>query len=370
MPPLPADSPSGGERAPVPGHGHDHGPGHNHGRLPADPEPRLLLSLALNAIIPVVQVIVGLSANSLGLISDAAHNLSDCFALGLSYGAARAGRRPATPRRTFAYKRVEILVALINSAVLLGVCVSVTVEAVRRLFNQEPVNGVLVMIVAAGALVVNVAGALLLRGFQKNLNVRSAFFHLLSDAFTSLSVVIGGLFVYLLSWYWVDSALSIALSLWMAWQAWGILKSSVNVLMEGTPESLSVSQIDQALREVPGVRGVHDLHVWAIASEDFALSAHVEIDDTQVSEVGGFLAGIKQMLQDRFEIGHATLEVELSGGLCAGSACVLDLRALAPPPALEALPPAADVSPANMLPPGAEAPEVSPGPLAKPPHTQ
>jgi len=305
---------------------------HEHARLPADPEPRLLLSLALNAVIPVIQVVAGLSANSLGLLSDAAHNAGDCFALGLSWGAARAARRPATPRRTFAYKRVEILVALINSAALLGVSTFVAVEAVRRLLDPEPVNGLLIMLAAAGGLLVNAAAALLLRGFQRNLNVRSAFLHLVADAVTSLSVVVGGVFVYLFRWYWVDSALSILLSLWMAWQSWKILRSSVNVLMEGTPESLSLVQIDEALRRVPGVRGIHDLHVWAIASEDFALSAHVEIDDAKVSELGEFLTGVKDLLRERFEIGHATLEVELAGGTCAGAACVLDLRALAPSP--------------------------------------
>lgn len=303
---------------------------HEHARLPADAEPRLLVSLALNAAIPVIQVIAGLSANSLGLLSDAAHNLSDCFALGLSWGAARAGRRPATPRRTFAYKRVEILVALVNSAALLGISAYVAVEAVRRLLQPEPVNGLVVIAAAAGGMVINAAAALLLRSFQRNLNVRSAFLHLVADAVTSLSVVIGGLFIYLLSWYWVDSALSILLSVWMAWQSWKILRSSVNVLMEGTPESLSLAQIDEALRAVPGVRGIHDLHVWAIASEDFALSAHVEIDDGRVSEVGEFLAGIKRLLLERFEIGHATLEVELLGGVCAGAACVLDVGAAAP----------------------------------------
>ncbi len=342
--------------------GHDEGAGtagltqghaHDHARLPADPEPRLLISLALNAVIPVIQVVAGLSANSLGLLSDAAHNASDVFALGLSWGAARAARRPATPRRTFAYKRAEILVALINSAALLGVSAFVAVEAVRRLLDPEPVNGLLIMLAAAGGLVVNAAAALLLRGFQRNLNVRSAFLHLVADAVTSLSVVVGGAFVYLFSWYWVDSALSILLSLWMAWQSWKILRSSVNVLMEGTPESLSLVQIDQALRQVPGVRGIHDLHVWAIASEDFALSAHVEIDDAKVSELGEFLTGIKDLLRERFEIGHATLEVELAGGTCAGAACVLDLQVLTP---RAASPAAGDPAPAPAGNPGPDSP--------------
>jgi cobalt-zinc-cadmium efflux system protein len=291
--------------------------------LGAAPDRRLIVSLGLNLVITLLQVVGGIIANSLGLLSDAAHNLSDVVALGLSLWAVRLGRRGAPPRRTFAYKRAEILVALFNSAVLVAISVYIVVEAVRRLLDPQPVEGLWVIILAAGGLVINGAAALLLRSHGHDLNLRSAFLHLVGDAVTSLGVMLSGVVLYFWDWNYADAIVSILVSLWIAREAVKIVRSTVNVLMEGTPEGVEFAVLEQAVRGIPGVRGVHDLHVWSISSNNLALSAHVEVDDAAVSEAVAIVSAIKGMLAGTFGVGHVTLELETVGGECAGSSCEL-----------------------------------------------
>jgi cobalt-zinc-cadmium efflux system protein len=289
--------------------------------LHAAPDARLILSLGLNLVITLIQVAGGILANSLGLLSDAAHNLSDVVALGLSLWAVRLGRRPATPRRTFAYKRAEILVAMFNSAVLVAISVYIIVEAVRRMLSPEPVEGLLVVFFAAGGLIINGFAALLLRSHGHDLNIRSAFLHLLGDAVTSLGVMLSGLIVYLSGWSYADAIVSILVSLWIGREAIVIVKKTVNVLMEGTPESVEFGAVDDAMLSIPGVKGIHDLHIWSISSSDLALSAHVVVEDAALSQLGQVMSRLKDMLARRFGVGHVTIELESEGGECAGSSC-------------------------------------------------
>ncbi|OFV84202.1 MAG: hypothetical protein A2W26_13500, partial [Acidobacteria bacterium RBG_16_64_8] len=254
--------------------------------LGAAPDKRLIFSLALNLVITLLQVAGGIIANSLGLLSDAAHNLSDVVALGLSLWAVRLGRRAPTPRRTFAYKRAEILVALFNSAVLVAISVYIIVEAVRRLIDPQPVDGLWVIGFAAGGLVINGVAALLLRSHHGDLNLRSAFLHLIGDAVTSLGVLLSGVVVYLSDWNYADAIVSILVSLWIGREAFRIVRTTVSVLMEGTPEGVEFAEVERTMLGVPGVRGVHDLHIWSISSSDVALSAHVEADDAALSQTG------------------------------------------------------------------------------------
>jgi cobalt-zinc-cadmium efflux system protein len=291
--------------------------------IPAAPDARLIVSLALNLLITILQIIGGILANSLGLLSDAAHNLSDVVALGLSLWAVRLGRRPATPRRTFAYKRAEILVAMFNSAVLIAVSVYIIVEAIRRIVSPEPVEGLLVVAFAAAGLVINGVAALLLRSHGNDLNMRSAFLHLLGDAVTSLGVMLSGLIVYLSGWNYADAIVSILVSLWIGREAVIIVRKTVNVLMEGTPEGVEFADVDEAILAVPGVKGVHDLHIWSISSSDLALSSHVVVEDAALSELGSVMSDLKTMLAREFGVGHVTIELEDEGGQCAGSSCDL-----------------------------------------------
>ena len=289
--------------------------------IPAAPDARLIVSLGLNLVITLLQVVGGILANSLGLLSDAAHNLSDVVALGLSLWAVRLGRRSATPRRTFAYKRAEILVAMFNSAVLVAISIYITVEAVRRMLAPQSVEGLLVVGFAAAGLVINGVAALLLRSHGGDLNLRSAFLHLLGDAVTSLGVMLSGLVVYLTGWSYADAIVSVLVSVWIGREAVGIVRKTVNVLMEGTPENVDFGDVDRAILAIPGVKGVHDLHIWAISSSDLALSAHIVVADAALSELGELMTGLKNMLARDFGVGHVTIELEDEGGHCAGSSC-------------------------------------------------
>ncbi len=296
--------------------------GAHHGApIPAAPDARLILSLGLNLLITLLQIVGGILANSLGLLSDAAHNLSDVVALGLSLWAVRLGRRPATPHRTFAYKRAEILVALFNSAVLVAISVFIIVEAVRRMLGPHSVEGLLVAGFAAGGLVINGVAALLLRSHGGDLNLRSAFLHLVGDAATSLGVMISGLIVYLTGWSYADAIVSIVVSLWIGREAFVIVRKAVNVLMEGTPEGVEFAEVQHAMLANPGVKGIHDLHIWSISSSELALSAHVVVGDASLSELGAVMTGLKDMLAERFGVGHVTVELENEGGQCAGGSC-------------------------------------------------
>jgi cobalt-zinc-cadmium efflux system protein len=303
-------------------HSHPHGAPRGTA-IPAAPDARLILSLVLNLLITLLQVAGGILANSLGLLSDAAHNLSDVVALGLSLWAVRLGRRPANPRRTFAYKRSEILVAMFNSAVLVAISVYIIVEAIRRMMEPHPVEGLIVVGFAGAGLVINGVAALLLRAHGQDLNLRTAFLHLVGDAATSLGVMLSGLIVYLTGWSYADAIVSILVSLWIGREAVVIVRKTMNVLMEGTPESVEFTEVDQAMLAVPGIRGVHDLHIWSISSSDLALSAHVVVADAALSELGAVMTGLKDMLARHFGVGHVTIELENEGGQCAGSSCEL-----------------------------------------------
>ena len=304
---------------------HDHA---GHGHVHAAPDklgPKLLAGVVINLFIFVLQVVGGIFANSLGLLSDAAHNLSDVVALLMSYGANRAGKLPPTPEHTFAFRRVEIVVAFFNSAALIAVAAWVAYEGVLRLLHPVEVGGATVMLIAGIGMVANTAAAWLLKG-EDDLNARSAFLHLMADALTSLGVVIGGFLVWAFHFNAADALVSIGLSIWMFKEAGGIVKSSLHILFEGTPEGLDFWEISEAIEAEEGVLSVHALHVWAISSKEFALSAHLEVDDARLSDLTDVVRRVKKMLDDRFKISHPTLEVECAVGGCAGGLCALSVQ--------------------------------------------
>lgn len=306
---------------------HDHAPHDHsgHGHVHAAPDtlgPRLLAGVFINLLIFVIQVVGGIFANSLGLLSDAAHNLSDVVALLMSYGANRAGKLPPTPEHTFAFRRVEIVVAFFNSAALIAVAAWVAYEGVLRLIHPVEVGGATVMLIAGIGMVANTAAAWLLKG-EDDLNARSAFLHLVADALTSLGVVLAGFLVWAFHFNAADALVSIGLSIWMAKEAWGIVKSSLHILFEGTPEGLDFWQIAEAIEGVEGVESVHALHVWAISSKEFALSAHLQVADERLSDLTVVVRRVKEMLLNRFQITHPTLEIECDFGGCAGGMCAV-----------------------------------------------
>jgi cobalt-zinc-cadmium efflux system protein len=294
---------------------------HSHGtHTPTGLGKRLLAGVAINIVITAAQLAGGLAAGSLALVSDALHNMSDVVALSLSYFAYRIGLRQATDRYTFAFRRAEVLAALANSAALIGVSAFIAVEAVRRLQHPEPVSGGLVIAFAAFGMVANAVAALLLRPHDHDLNVRSAVLHLVSDSVASLGVLVGGVLIKVFGWTFVDGIVSLALAAWMVRECISLLRSAAHILMQGVPEDLEMELLVDAMHEIPGVVGTHDVRVWAISSDAIVLSAHVVVDArTSVAGTTETLGAVKRMLHDRFGVEHATLEIECPDGGCAGA---------------------------------------------------
>ncbi len=295
------------------GHGHGHGLGHTH--LPQGGgeghERRLLWTLGLAAVYMLAEVVGGWLTGSLALLADAGHMLSDVAALGLSVFAIRIARRPPTPTRTYGHHRTEILAALVNGAMLVAISIFVMIEACRRLAAPPAVNAPVMMAVATGGLLFNIVGMqLLAAGREENLNVRGAWLHVATDALGSLQTIVAGGLIWWLGWRWADPAASIVIALLVIWSSWSLLRDAVAVLMEGAPRHLDVVQVREALICLPGVVGVHDLHVWTITSGRDALSAHLVVGEWESSQRGKTLEQVRGTLAERFGIKHVTVQLE------------------------------------------------------------
>lgn len=283
---------------------------HRHPHVGTDGQAgaRLSWTLGLTLTYMVAELVGARLTNSLSLLADAGHMLSDAGALGLSLFALWMARRQPTPSRTFGYYRTEILAALANGAVLLTLAAFIAREAVERVVAPPAVRGSVLMIVAAGGLLVNVVGMLVLRrGVHESLNVRGAFLHVASDALGSVQVLLAGAAMHWLGWRWVDPVASLVIALLIVLSAWGLLREAVAVLMEGVPGHLDVDQVRDAIISVPDVTAVHDLHVWSISSRFVALSAHVQVGVQADQEI---LWRIHRVLHERFGIGHTTIQIE------------------------------------------------------------
>jgi cobalt-zinc-cadmium efflux system protein len=282
-------------------HQHEHGEGAN--------TRRLAMTLALVLVYMAVEVIGGLLAQSLALIADAGHMLSDAAALGLTLFAMHFARRPATPRRTFGSYRAEILAALVNGAALVAVAVFIFVEAVERFRSPPPVQGPLMLAVASGGLFVNAGGLWLLHGrHDGNLNMRGAWLHVLTDALGSVQAIVAAGVIWAYGWNWADPFASVLIGLLVIYSSWSLIRQSVAVLMESAPGHIDVDQVRSALLELPHVADVHDLHVWTITSGFVAMSAHVTCPGNHDHDA--LLRSARTMLAERFGIRHTTIQVD------------------------------------------------------------
>lgn len=301
------------------GHGHDHGAGghahgHSHGGRNAN-RRRLGIVLGLSTAYLIAEVVGGLLANSLALLADAGHMLSDVAALALSMFAMWIAQRPPTPKRTYGYYRTEILAALANGATLVAVSIYIFVEAFERLRQPPEVQGGVVMAIAAGGLAVNLVGLWILSaGRNESLNVRGAWLHVLTDALGSVGAILGGVAVWAFGWQWADPAVSVLIGVLVIFSSWNLLRETVSVLMESAPGNIDVDAVRDEMAAVPGVTAVHDLHVWSITSGMVALSGHVQTSgDSDLRACGGMLRELRTRLHDRFGIDHVTIQVEPDG---------------------------------------------------------
>ncbi|HLC30908.1 MAG TPA: cation diffusion facilitator family transporter [Dehalococcoidia bacterium] len=274
---------------------------------------RLRLAFTVTLVILIVEVAGGLLSNSLALLSDAGHVFTDLVALGLSWYGLKQTQRPASFRMTYGYHRVGIFVALVNAATLIAIALVILTEAFRRLAQPNPVEGGLMLVVAAVGLMVNLLVLFVLRGNLGNLNVQSAFLHVVGDTLGSVAVIAGGTTILLTGWYWVDPFASIMIAGIIAFGSLRIIRESVNVLLEATPGGLDVSAVVRSMYGIPGIKDVHDLHIWAITPEIRALSCHVAVEDITVHQGAALLSGLNKTLEEQFGIGHTTIQLECEG---------------------------------------------------------
>ena len=257
----------------------------------------------------VAEIVGGLITNSLALLADAGHMFSDVVALGLSLFAVWVAERPPTPQRTYGYYRTEILAALVNGAALIAVSIYIFIEAYHRLQQPPEVMGAVMMWVAVGGLIVNLLGLWILRaGRDENLNVRGAWLHVLTDALGSVGAIVAGALIWAFAWNWADPVISVLIGLLVVYSAWRLVMESVHVLMEGAPRGIDVDEVRQTIVGTPGVIGVHDLHVWTIASGLDSLSAHVVAEE--VESHADLLKKLRRALHERFGIDHITIQIE------------------------------------------------------------
>ncbi len=257
----------------------------------------------------IVEAIGGWLTNSLALIADAGHMLTDVAAMTLTLASFWFASRPATARKTFGYYRLEILAAFVNGVALVLLSLWVIYEAYQRLRSPSAVNGSDLVLIAAGGLVVNIVAAYLLHADHKHdLNMRGAFLHVVGDLLGSAAAIIAGVFILVFGWLWADALCSIAISLIIMYSAWRLVAESVNVLLEGTPRRIELAKVESAIRQIDGVGGVHDLHVWTISSGIEALSAHISHDDSVAHS--DLLAAVRDRLHESFGIDHLTIQME------------------------------------------------------------
>jgi len=298
-------------------HHHDHEPSRSH-------EGRgLWVSLGLTALFACIEAGAGLLAHSLALLSDAGHVFSDSLGLGLSLFAVWMARRPPSPRHSYGLMRSEIIVAFINGLVLLAVVTGIIVLAVRRLQNPQPVGGGVVMVVAALGMIMNGGIVYALAQEKRTLNTRSAILHILGDLLGSAAALVAGTVIFFTGWMPIDPILSLVISGLILYSTVQLLRETLNVLMEGVPRHLDLPTVGRAMAEAAGVVSVHDLHIWTLSSGTLALSAHVIVED--ISGWNQLLKVMQELLHERFDIDHVTLQPEPPSSLVAGGHHVIQI---------------------------------------------
>jgi cobalt-zinc-cadmium efflux system protein len=284
---------------------------HDHYSSASANQRRLLIALATTGLMTMVELVGGLLSNSLALQGDAGHMFTDTLALGLSVVALSLARRPASQTRTYGFHRAEVLAALANGTILVLICGYIFYEAYQRFVDPPEVRGSLMLAVAAVGLLANLVGILILRSAGRdNLNVRGAFLHMWGDTISSVGVIVGGVIILATDWTMVDPIISIFIGLLILRGAVKLVLESSDILLEAVPKHLDVTQISNALREIEGVRDVHDVHLWTITSGIYALSCHLVIEDRMVSGSSQIVETVNQALSQKFGIGHSTLQLE------------------------------------------------------------
>jgi cobalt-zinc-cadmium efflux system protein len=273
---------------------------------------RLLFATVLNLAISVAEIIGGLLSNSLSLISDAFHNLSDGLAIFIAWAANKISSKPSNLKWTFGYKRIEILAAMLNAGILVVISVWLFYEALWRLFNPEPIKSGVMIIVAFIGLLANFVAVILLRAdSKKNINVKAAYLHLFGDTLSSVAVIIGGILIYFFEIYWLDPVITMLIGMYLLRETWRILKQANAILMQGVPEGINLELIRGDLEQIPEIANIHHVHLWNLDDHSIHFECHVDMKkDFRLSETGEIHSRIESLLKERYAIGHVTIQFE------------------------------------------------------------
>lgn len=292
-------------------HSHDHHASdtHSHHSVPHSFNIAFAISVTLNFTFTLVQVFYALSANSMSLLADAGHNFGDVLGLIFAWGASWIMMLPARKRYSYGFKRISIIAAIINALILVTTSALISYESIYKLFHMTHVNEMTVIIVAAIGIFVNGGTALLFQsGAREDLNIKGAFLHLLSDAFISFGVVIGAVLIYLTGKMWIDPFIGLMIVITILWNAWGLLRDSVNLILDGIPHYIDHRGIKEYLETIPGVVAIHDLHIWGLSTKETALTAHLVMPEKTPSDAE--YRTINHTLRHKFKINHCTIQVE------------------------------------------------------------
>lgn len=284
----------------------------NHASAGYQNKKNLVTVLVLTGSYLVAEVIGGIVTKSLALLADAGHMLTDVGGLALALFAINLTQRKASPQKTYGYYRAEILAALANAVVLIGISFYILYEAYQRFRNPPEVSSKIMLVVAAIGLVVNIVGMLILRkGSKESLNMKGAYFEVLSDMLTSIGVIIAGIIMLTTGWYYADPILSAGIGLFILPRTWILLKDAVGILLEGTPSDVNVADLQEAIKKIEGVKDVHDLHVWSLTSGMNAMSAHVAVNEGISPKL--ILEKLQQLIKADFKIAHTTIQIDEAG---------------------------------------------------------
>lgn len=289
-------------------HSHHHHDHHSHDLKGKN----LLISIILNVVITLAQVVGGVISGSLALLSDAVHNLSDVVSLIISYAANSLSRKQASTNKTFGYKRAEIIAAFVNSATLIVVAVFLIKEAIERFFNPQDVGTGIVIAMSVLGILVNGFSVLLLKSdSEKNMNMRSAYLHLFTDMLASVAVLAGGILMYYFGWFWIDPLLTLIIALYLIYMGYQLLKSSTRVLMLFTPQSIEVQQIVKAICTLGPIENVHHVHIWQLNEDELHMEAHIDFkEDIALSDFDKILVDIEKLVYKEFGINHVNIQPE------------------------------------------------------------
>jgi cobalt-zinc-cadmium efflux system protein len=282
--------------------------GHHHDHV----QRNLIITVVLNVIITITQIAGGIISGSLALISDALHNLSDSLAIILAWAANIVSRRPRTTRSSFGFQRAEIIAAFINGLVLVAISGYLVIEAVNRFIHMQKVDPKWMFWLGLLGMVANGVSALILHKDRKDsINLKAAYLHLLGDAFTSIAVILGAVAIYTMGWYWVDPLVTLLISSYLFVQTFSILKEAIEILMQMSPTGLDPLMVEEAIRKMEGIKGVHHIHIWKLSDKRIHFEAHIELEnDLPVSSTHLLRKKIKEILKTEFNIEHTTLQFE------------------------------------------------------------